>query len=600
VKTRRRALLAVLWLGLAVPVAAEVEVHATLEPEVIGVDESAVLTIEVRGGGFSRVRFRPDFALENLEIIGGPFQYEDVRFGDGSLSRSSSLSWRVRPLAVGKARVHSLSVALQDGTVQLADREIQVQEEPAPSPRRRSGRGRQEEPADPFGQLFGRVPSPSPWRWPERKAKEEDVGVFLRAELEPRRPVVGQQVLYTIYLYTREDITALTPSSMPTFRGFWVRDVPLPQHLTTEMVEIDGRRYGRVPLLRKALFPLRPGRHEVEPAQIDLTLRLTERRFFGPSISRPQLRQLRTEAETVDVAPLPPAPPGFAGTVGQLAVAAKLEPRDVRLGEAATLTLTLSGEGNLSGLQEPKLETPSGLTVFPPQQTGKDEIAGTTVRSSRTWSYSVVPDRAGRYTLPAPRIPYFDPAEGSYRTASAAPLELTVLPRAAAPAGTEGGAPHGIRTVALASAPGIAGRFTHLVPWLFALPWGLALVVTLVRRRAGPRAAQLLEGDGSAERRLQSRLAQTAAEARPRQAAAQIEDAWREFLTERWDLPAGVPTPHWEELLAERGAPPEGVAEMARLLEDLHYLRYAPQLSTVDTLRGEMLGRSRSLARRLR
>ncbi|HSF41331.1 MAG TPA: hypothetical protein VLT87_16150, partial [Thermoanaerobaculia bacterium] len=240
---RAAGLLLFLLLALAAPaVASEIEVRATLEPEVIGVDETALLTIEVQGGGFARLHFQPDFELDNLEIVGGPFQYEDVRFGTGSLSRSFRLSWQLRPTGVGRARVRSLIVRLRGDEVrQLPDREIRVQEEPAGGARR-PGRRRAEDLVDPFDQLFGRLPRP--WRQPRA---EEPPGVFLRAEVEPRRPVVGEQVLYTVYLYTREDILSITPSGVPPFRGFWVRDIPLPQHLPTEMVEIDGGRYARVP-----------------------------------------------------------------------------------------------------------------------------------------------------------------------------------------------------------------------------------------------------------------------------------------------------------------------------------------------------------------
>ncbi|MFP5287387.1 MAG: BatD family protein, partial [Thermoanaerobaculia bacterium] len=436
-----------------------------------------------------------------------------------------------------------------------------------------------------------------PWR---QSREEEPPGVFLKAEVAPQRPVMGEQILYTVYLYTREDITSISPSGVPDFKGFWVRDIPLPQHLPTDMVEIDGRRYGRVPLLKKALFPLRPGRHELEPTQMDLTLRLYERRFFGPPLTRSDQVRLRTDPGTVDVRPLPPAPRGFGGAVGRISLRANLEPREVRLGEAATLTVTLSGQGNLHAVEKPRVEAPPGLTVFPPQQGGQDEVEGNRVQGVRTWSYVVIPERAGEYTLEAPEVPYFDPASGRYRAASAGPVSLTALPRAAAAAGSEG-EPHGIRDGDPAPAGGSSGRWASLLPWLFALPWGLALAVTLARRRpepAGEGAPQ--RGGRSAERRLEDCFAEVETEERPRQMAIRLEEGWRELLAERWDIPPETPSSRWANLLALRKAPAGTVEEAARLVEDLHYLRYAPQLSATGTLRSEVLARCRRLLRRLR
>ena len=585
--------LLLLLLLLAAPaLASEIEVRATLEPEVIGIDETALLTIEVQGGGFARLRFQPDFELDNLEIVGGPFQYEDVRFGTGNLSRSFRLSWQVRPLGVGQGRVKDLVVRLRGDEVrQLPDREIRVQEEPTGSARR-LGRRRSEDLVDPFDQLFGRIPLP--WR----QSRAEPPGVFLEAQAEPRHPVVGEQVLYTVYLYTREDITSITPSGVPPFRGFWVRDVPLPQHLPTDMVEVQGARYGRVPLLKKALFPLRPGRYRIEPTRMDLTVRQFERRFFGPPITRSDQIQVKTDPVEVVAQPLPPAPSGFGGAVGRLALSAQLTPRELRLGEAATLTVTLSGEGNLQGVQEPKVEAPAGLTLFPPQQGGTDEVSGTRVHGTRTWSYVVVPDRAGRYRLETPEIPYFDPRTRSYQVAAANPLDLTALPRAAAAGNDE---IHGIRTAAVSGNGAAPGRWAAALPWLFALPWGLALAVTLARRRpAAPGAETPAPGNGGSEKRLRERLAEVESEERPRRMATLLEDGWRELLAERWAVPQETPSTRWAEVLTLKRAPEEAVEELARLVDDLHYLRYAPQLSATETLRGEVLARSRRLLSGLR
>ena len=71
--------------------------------------------------------------------------------------------------------------------------------------------------------------------------------------------------------------------------------------------------------------------------------------------------------------------------------------------------------------------------------------------------------------------------------------------------------------------------------------------------------------------------------------------AWRRRL-----LPPGTPSTTWAERLASAGAEREAAAELARLADDLHYLRYAPQLSATAALQREAVERSRRLLRRLR
>jgi hypothetical protein len=573
--------------------AAEVRVRATLEPERIGVDETATLAIEAQGGGLRSLRFRPDFELDNFMIVGGPYQYEDVRLGNGRLSRSLRLSWRLRPLTTGTARVRDLRILMAGEVVVLETREVQVQEEPtglsAPA------LGGDEE--DAFDELLGRWTPP----WARERPRQPDV--FLRAEVQPQRPVVGQQVLYTVYLYTSSDVTAGAPSSLPEFHGFWVRDVPQPQKLPTDMVEMNGRRYGRIVMIQKALFPLRAGPHPIEPTEMDLLVRTVDRTFFGPPISHPQQVHLRAPAMAVDVLPLPPAPAGFTGAVGRMSLTARVEPQQLRMGDAATLTLTLTGEGNLHGVPEPRFPDVPGLTILPPQQDGEDQVVGKVVRGSRTWSYAVVPERAGSYRLQLPRVSYFDPAAGKYESAAAPALQITALPALSADK-TAGSAQPQRPSAEEPARPGLRGweSWRESLPWILALPSALALVFVLVHRRQAPiraGAGPVKIGGREARHRLERGLREAQGEGRPRQTAARIEESWRQFLAERWEIPPGTPSTRWGDLLAARGADPDAARELVHLADDLHYLRYAPQLSTCESLCGEVLGRCRRLVRRL-
>ncbi|HEY2737632.1 MAG TPA: hypothetical protein VGK45_04455, partial [Thermoanaerobaculia bacterium] len=116
----------------------------------------------------------------------------------------------------------------------------------------------------------------------------------------------------------------------------------------------------------------------------------------------------------------------------------------------------------------------------------------------------------------------------------------------------------------------------RLLPWLFAVPCGIALVFTLARRR------------------------RHALHPHPLQAAARLEETWRELLLRRWGVPSCTPAACWGEALAARGGDPAAADELGRLAEDLHSLRNAPQLSACEALGAEALARSQRLLRRLR
>ncbi len=652
-RTAVPALLLLPLLLAAAPLAAAAppfQVHVSLDPGVVGLDETATLTIEAEGGGMQSLRFEPTFKLDNLEMLGGASQFEDINVINGNLSRSFRFSLRLRPLAVGPAHVRALTLNLRGDAVHLPDQELQVQEQPTGRAAPAAGGGASagapfpRSPADLFDQLFrGRSPLARQPQVPSGPA------AFLRAEVLPTRPMAGEQALYTVYLYTRQDVAAINATGLPNFSGFWVRDIPQPEHLTPQMVGIGNDRYGRVALLSKALFALAPGHHVLEPAACDVVVESPVADLFGP-MSRPEELHLKTPELAVDVQPLPAAPPGFSGLVGQVSLAPKLQPYSLPAGEGAAYTLTLSGAGNLQGVPPPRLELPPGVTAFPPQQQSDEHLDGTTVQGRRTWTYVLVAARPGRYAVRPTGILYFDPAHREYRMAAAAPVELTA--RGVAPPPRRPGA--GRRTSPEAASPETAGagrlptsdprapwwatwpRATRAIQATWATPlrvasvliglaaaWGLVLLALWARRRrlssiagssdtaaaapgstAGgglPAPATASPAAMAASADLLARhLRDAAHEDHPRLAASMVEEGWRAYLAARWGLPPDLSPSRWGAWLAAHGAPVEIADATVRLVEELHYLRYAPQLSTTSAVRDELLAQSRQLLRRLR
>ena len=84
-----------------------------------------------------------------------------------------------------------------------------------------------------------------------------------------------------------------------------------------------------------------------------------------------------------------------------------------------------------------------------------------------------------------------------------------------------------------------------------------------------------------------------------RHIAAELESAWRDFLRDRWEVPPGSSPNHWSRDLGERGASERTCNEIERLSEDIHYLRYAPQMSSNEALEAELVQRSRQILKSL-
>ncbi|MCZ6507904.1 MAG: hypothetical protein O7A04_07655, partial [Acidobacteria bacterium] len=108
------------------------------------------------------------------------------------------------------------------------------------------------------------------------------------------------------------------------------------------------------------------------------------------------------------------------------------------------------------------------------------------------------------------------------------------------------------------------------------------------------------EGSHSPAPALAAALRLAAKKEKPREAAALIENGWRDFLESRWHIPPSTPSTQWGRRLREAGAGVETAQRLVELADDLHYLRYAPQLSDTAALHKELILRSTKLRRILR
>jgi hypothetical protein len=563
--------------GLA-PARAQVDV--TLRPERLGLGDTAELVFTIRHSQLRGLRVQPKFELENLEVVGGPARRDNVTWMNGELSRTLVLGWFLAPQQAGAAKVHGIRLVVGDQEVSLPDQQAWVEERSAPA-----------QPDDPLAQLF-RDLLPRP-RWQPRALGDPEI--LLRAELVPDHPWAGQQMLYTLYLLAerrrqgegRVHVETIFPRRVPQFQGFWSQEVPLPEAVRSELVEHGGKLWWRQAILQRALFPYEPGTRTIDAAEAELRLVYYRPVGFGLGEEpvRPAAVRRSSNAIGVPVRALPPSPAGFRGAVGRFEARARLQPESVTAGEAASLVVELTGSGNLSGLPDPVLPSLPGLQVTPPQDLSAQRVVGTRLESSRTWTWAIVPAREGRWQLPAVEWVTFDPVAGRYETLRTAPLALAALPAPPAPAAParreEVRSPALLERLRLPLAAGVGAAL-------------LAAAATLLVRR-------LRRGDRGARRRLLARLGQLRdyAAAPARQAATAAEDAWREFLGRRFAVPADTPANQWPRLLAARGLEPHVCGELLRLLDDLHYLRYAPQLASTESLQRELWDRSRRLARRL-
>lgn len=139
--------------------------------------------------------------------------------------------------------------------------------------------------------------------------------------------------------------------------------------------------------------------------------------FFSRSFT---LRKAAPPLE-LEILPLPePAPEGFSGAVGRFTLIGRVTPSNVFTGEVVKVSLTLSGDGEVNGVQSPTLVKPDAnlFKIYAPRE--KTRSNGE-ISVEQEW----IPLNRQAKTIGPASIVCFNPYEGRYQTLTAGPFELT-------------------------------------------------------------------------------------------------------------------------------------------------------------------------------
>jgi hypothetical protein len=101
---------------------------------------------------------------------------------------------------------------------------------------------------------------------------------------------------------------------------------------------------------------------------------------------------------------------------------------ELQANSAATYTVEIAGTGNLTFLQQPKLELPSSFELYNVRSTESIQTTINGTRGYRRYEYPFIARAEGEYDIPAVEFTYFNPESDSYVTLKSEPMHLNILP----------------------------------------------------------------------------------------------------------------------------------------------------------------------------
>ena len=256
--------------------------------------------------------------------------------------------------------------------------------------------------------------------------------LFMSVELSKSSVFRGEQLIATVKLYIDPNVpvTDFEEVNLPTYEGFYTQDIETPQQISFTRDVYNNKIYLVGVLKKTVLFPQQNGRITISSGSATLVIRERVRQgsifddFFGGY--RTSLANISSSPVSVNVKDLPPAPADFKGGIGNLDVTAEISSTNVTTNDAITLTLKISGSGNIRLIQSPELRLPSDFDIYDPRVTDNVNATDNGLSGTKTIEYLFQPRFEGDYTIPGLKFAYFNPATSSYITKTTRDFTLHV------------------------------------------------------------------------------------------------------------------------------------------------------------------------------
>ncbi len=386
---------------------------------VVAADEQFNVTFIIEGEAKSS-----DFTWspgEDFQLLWGPQQGRStsVQMVNGKTTKSvqTTYSYVLRPTKSGKFTISQASAKVKGKTITSKPVTIEVVASGSSSGAAQSQGGQSQ-----GGQQ------------PQRQSQNgviQDDDIFLTLSLSRSNVVVGEPITATLKLYQRVNVAGFEGVEFPTFNGFWSQEIEAPTNIEFSRETYEGQIYNSALLRKFILIPQQQGRVTIDPAELIclINVRVSS---GGTSIFdgffddyRTVRKKVASKPLTVNVSPLPAgAPASFAGGVGEFEISAKLSKDSLKTHEAASLLVTITGKGNVSLLEAPKVSFPPDMEVYDTKISEKIDKGG--LAGSKFYEFPFIPRSHGDFMIDPVKYSYYDVNLNKYVTLETPPIPVSV------------------------------------------------------------------------------------------------------------------------------------------------------------------------------
>jgi hypothetical protein len=355
-------------------------------------------------------------SLVDFQILFGPATSQSYQFVNGQSSSSLSYTYTLMALKEGDFTIDPAKAETEEGTLNTKPLIVRVVKTSGQTQSSNNTTRQNQQ------QQFKNNTQAQ-----QQPAGETDVdtrgnqNIFIRIELDKSRVYEGEGVKASYVLYSRYNAVELGEFATPSLTGFYSQEIKSENNSwDASPATINGMRYRRARLKEMMLYPQQFGNLKIE--SIDMTCTVN-RSFFNPGTSV----RIKSNSPTLTVKRLPsPQPGNFSGFTGDFKATASVSSNTVPANEAITLKVKITGSGNLSLIQAPKINFPDDFEVYDPKVNNKFKTTSNGTSGTKEFEYLVIPRYEGQYELAAFDFVYFNTNQNKYVTEKMGPFSFSI------------------------------------------------------------------------------------------------------------------------------------------------------------------------------
>ncbi len=374
-------------------------------------------------------------SFEGFNVVGGPFtsSSSSISMTSAGVTRTVRNTYTYALQAYQEGTFHVGSASLTVGGDKITSEPFDIKVVPD------DGSGSSGNSGGNAGQGQGQAQQNT--NDPEVSGKD----LFLKVIPTKKSAYVGEQIVLTYKLYTRVPVSSLSVEKMPSYAGFWTKDITDNNGgaLRQNSEYVNGVEYTVAEIQKMVIVPQRSGSFVLDPMTIECIAQIrteSNRRsndpfdvffndpFFNRNIKNVQ-KTINSSSLSINVQNLPTAdkPDSFAGAVGNYTFKSEIDKTELSTNDAFTLTYTVSGQGNVELVQMPTPVLPPDFEAYDPKITTSVDHNAQGLTGTKKAEYLVIPRRAGSFNIPTAEFSYFNPATGTYQTLRSEAYDLNVL-----------------------------------------------------------------------------------------------------------------------------------------------------------------------------